>query len=67
MRKKLNKEVDNNKEFVYCSLRKCPHIECLRHNINIPFDILILRDTFNPDKEWNCKDIVLKKINQKSH
>lgn len=47
-------------EFVYCSIRKCPHNECLRHNVNIPFDKLILRDNFNPDKNWNCKEMVLK-------
>lgn len=47
-------------EFVYCSIRKCPHEECLRHNVNIPFDKLILRDNFSPDKNWNCKGMVLK-------
>ena len=60
-RKKNNieEEVVNNEsnEFVYCGLRKCPHIECLRHNANTPFNILILRRNFNPDKDWNCKDM----------
>ena len=61
-RKKKNnieEEVANNEsnEFVYCGLRKCPHIECLRHNANTPFNILILRKNFNPDKDWNCKDM----------
>ena len=61
-RKKKNnieEEVVNNEsnEFVYCGLRKCPHIECLRHNANTPFNILILRKNFNPDKDWNCKDM----------
>ena len=61
-RKKKNnieEEVVNNEsnEFVYCGLRKCPHIECLRHNANTPFNILILRRNFNPDKDWNCKDM----------
>ena len=61
-RKKKNnieEEVVNNEsnEFVYCGLRKCPHIECLRHNANTPFNILILRRNFTPDKEWNCKDM----------
>ena len=44
-------------EFVYCGLRKCIHTECLRHNINTPFNMLILRRNFNPDKDWNCKDM----------
>ena len=47
--------------FVYCSQRKCPHEECLRHNVNTPWDILIYRNNFNPDKDWNCKDIVLER------
>lgn len=60
---KRNKEVINKgeKEFVYCGLRKCIHTECLRHNANIPFDKLILRKDFSPDKEWNCKDICLER------
>ena len=55
----IEEEVVNNEsnEFVYCGLRKCPHIECLRHNANTPFNILILRRNFNPDKDWNCKDM----------
>ena len=47
--------------FVYCSQRKCPHEECLRHNVNTPWDVLIYRNNFNPDKDWNCKDIVLER------
>lgn len=50
----VNKE---SKEFVYCGLRKCIHTECLRHNVNTPFNVLILRRNFNPDKDWNCKDM----------
>lgn len=49
----------NLNEFIYCGLRKCPHVECLRHDKNIPFDKLVRRDNFKPDKEWNCKDIVV--------
>lgn len=46
-------------ELVYCGLRKCPHVECIRHDKNIPFNKLVRRDKFNPDKEWNCKDMML--------
>ena len=63
-RKKKEKveEVDMkvSSEFVYCGLRKCPHTTCLRHNINTPWNKLIKRTNFNPDKEWNCKDMVIK-------
>lgn len=48
---------DDGNRFIYCGLRKCIHIECLRHNVNTPFDVLILRRNFNPDKDWNCKDM----------
>lgn len=44
--------------FIYCGQRKCPHYECARHNVNTPFDVLIRRRDFQPDKEWNCKDMV---------
>ena len=57
---KVNKEIKTN-EFVYCGQRKCPHEECLRHNVNTPWDVLIYRNNFNPDKDWNCKDIVLER------
>lgn len=53
------KSENDNKKFVYCEYRKCPHKECLRHDDNIPFNKLILRSRFNPDKEWNCKDIII--------
>lgn len=47
--------------FVYCSQRKCIHEECLRHNVNTPWNVLIYRSNFNHDKDWNCKDIVLER------
>lgn len=54
------KKKDN--EFIYCGDRNCPHIECLRHNKNTPFDMLILRSNkFSRDKNGNCKDIVIEK------
>ena len=60
-RKKNNIEEEvaskESKEFVYCGLRKCIHTECLRHNVNTPFNVLILRRNFIPDKDWNCKDM----------
>lgn len=46
-------------EFVYCGMRKCPHITCLRHNKNTPFGKIVVRKNFTPDTEWNCKDKVL--------
>ena len=58
-KKKKNIEIDNNiDKFVYCGWLKCPHIHCLRHNRNAPWNVIIYQRKFNPDKEWNCKDIV---------
>lgn len=58
-REETKEEINDNIDgIVYCGLRKCPHMQCLRHNINTPFNVLILRRNFSPDKDWNCKDIV---------
>ena len=54
-KEEINSDAD---EVVYCGLRKCPHVQCLRHNVNTPFNVLILRRNFTPDKDWNCKDIL---------
>lgn len=62
MRRNKNESIEANieeKEFVYCGRRHCPHYECLRHNKNTPFNKIILRRNFNPDKDWNCKDKVI--------
>lgn len=56
MQCKHTKDKDGG-DFVYCNLRHCPHTECRRHNVNAPFDVLILMRKFTPDKEWNCKDM----------
>lgn len=57
-KKKENVEVNSEeKEFIYCGLRKCIHTGCLRHNVNTPFGVIISRRNFNPDKDWNCKDM----------
>lgn len=55
----INKPKDKNEkeEFVYCGLRQCPHTYCLRHNINTPFNVVIHRRNFTPDKDWSCKDM----------
>ena len=55
-----NKENKESEEFIYCGWRKCTHTECLRHNVNTPFGVLILRSNkFKPDIDWNCKDMVI--------
>ena len=54
MKKKINK----NEQFLYCSQRHCPHLECVRHDKHIPFGVLIKRENFKPDKDWNCKNII---------
>ena len=45
--------------FIYCHHLKCPHTECLRHNVNAPFNVILYFRKFNPDKDWNCKDLLL--------
>lgn len=54
-----NKREELNKEehFVYCGLFKCPHTQCLRHHIHEPWNVAIKERNFNPDKDWNCKDM----------
>lgn len=58
MPKKKIESTNDKEKFIYCGLRKCPHLECLRHYINEPWGVIIYERKFNPDKEWNCKDIV---------
>lgn len=62
----MHKRKDNNmktirdeyKEFVYCGMRKCPHVECLRHHKNTPWNEPILITKYKPDADWNCKDMI---------
>lgn len=57
MHKKL-KEIVND-HFTYCGNRNCKHRECLRHNVNTPWNVLIYRSNFETDKNGNCKDMVI--------
>lgn len=58
-RKNINTN-NNEHEFIYCGWRKCPNTQCLRHNVNTPYGVLILQSKdFKPDREWNCKDMVI--------
>ena len=56
---------DNNNydqgHFTYCGQRNCPHTECLRHNVNTPWNVMFYRANFNHDENWNCKDMVLER------
>ena len=45
------------KNIIYCDNRKCPHTECIKHHVNIPFNVMVKRTHYKPDKEWNCKDM----------
>lgn len=48
------------KDFTFCSYRKCEHTECLRHNCNTPYNTIVYRsDKFKPDKNGDCKDMVI--------
>ena len=44
---------------MYCSNRNCPYLECVRHDRNIPFNVLIKREDFKLDKDDNCKHKLL--------
>lgn len=58
-KEKVEEIINETNEFIYCGWRHCPHIHCLRHNVNTPFNVIIRRRKFNPDKDWNCKDIIV--------
>ncbi len=55
--------ISNVKEnnIIYCPNRKCEYIECLRHDKNIPFDVVISRFSENPkqDKNGKCKEYLI--------
>ena len=44
---KLKKDTTNIENIkMYCSNRDCPYFECVRHDRNIPFNVLIKREDF---------------------
>ena len=55
----MKKNKDNEEQFMYCTQRNCPHVNCLRHNVNTPWNVLITRDNFHPDNNWVCKGILI--------
>lgn len=55
----INEELQNKSEYpLYCELQKCPHLDCLLHYKNSPFNVIIRVRKFKPDKDWNCNDMV---------
>lgn len=48
-----------NKKRIYCANRNCSHLDCVRHDKNIPFNILILRENYKVDSNGNCKNKIL--------
>ena len=58
-KEKVEEMVKDDDRFVYCHHRHCTHTECARHHVNTPFNVMIYIRKFNPDKEWNCKDIIV--------
>lgn len=49
----------NDKNFVYCGNRKCPYTECIRHNMNTPWNVMILREVYQLDKDLQCKHKII--------
>lgn len=50
-----------HEDITYCPDRKCKYTECLRHNINIPFGIMISRFSEKPkkDRSGECKEYLI--------
>lgn len=46
---------EKNKKFIYCSNRKCPYTECLRHSVNTPWNVVITRNNFQLNNNLECK------------
>lgn len=46
-------DYDNSK--VYCGNRKCKNTMCLRNYVNTPFNVVIKRDTYEPNMNGKCK------------
>lgn len=59
MKSKLDTKTEKNIK-MYCSNRNCPYLECVRHDKNIPFNVLIKRENYQLDKKNGvCKDKLL--------
>ena len=54
-----------NKKRIYFANRNCSHLDCVRHDKNIPFNILILRENYKVDSNGNCKHKLLNWENDK--
>lgn len=44
--------------FIYCGNLKCKHTDCARHDRNTPWNEVVKRDKFEPDKNGDCKEYV---------
>lgn len=59
MKSKVDTKTEKNIK-MYCSNRNCPYLECVRHDKNIPFNVLIKRENYQLDKKNGvCKDKLL--------
>lgn len=57
---KTKKDIKSSENIkMYCSNRNCSHLECVRHDKNIPFNILIKRENYKLDKNNECQNILL--------
>ena len=45
-------------KIVFCKNRKCEHVECLRHNINAPYNVVITRKDFDI-KKGECEGYIV--------
>ena len=45
---KTKKDIKSSENIkMYCSNRNCSHLECVRHDKNIPFNVLIKRENYD--------------------
>ena len=57
---KTRKDIKSSENIkMYCSNRNCSHLECVRHDKNIPYNILIKRENYKLNKDGSCSNMLL--------
>lgn len=53
----MSKEIKlGTKKYPYCSNRTCEDFECIRHWNYAPWDVLIMREDYEPNSKGICKN-----------
>lgn len=57
---KTRKDIKSSENIkMYCSNRNCSHLECVRHDKNIPYNTLIKRENYKLNKDGSCSNMLL--------